>query len=496
MFLYFVIALLTVSYLWLRNRYSYWERLGVPGPKPVYLFGNLLKQLTFQEHMSVAYTRWHNTYNNVPYVGFYKLLQPAVMIRDPELQREVLVKAFMNFHTNDISISDEDVLLKTNPFFSTGEEWRHSRALFGNFFSAGKTKSVFPAMLQVTKEWEQYVRSLGTDAEIDAKDICSRYTTGTMLRCTFSIDGKTFQKQSEFLDIGKSIFNPDLLTALKTMAAFFVPVVQKILKISTLPKFLDRRFRELIRDQIKIRDSGSVQCEDVLQMVLNGREKYEMTETQITGICLGFFAEAYETSGNVLSSALYMLAKHPHIQDELARRIQESLEANNNEITYDLINKHEYLDKVATECMRIQPTFFGIQKLCTKAYTMPLLPGQSKPTTLPVGTSVLIPFSTVQQDPVHFPDPDVFDPERFSPEQKALRHKSAHMPFSDGPRMCLGMHLAMFNFKMGLFQMIRLFDVKFHPNNKPFRLHPMSFFNIPQDGFKLTFTPRKTVLIS
>ncbi len=97
--------------------------------------------------------------------------------------------------------------------------------------------------------------------------------------------------------------------------------------------------------------------------------------------------------------------------------------------------------------MRFQTTFFGVQKLCTKAYTLPLLPGQKEPVTIPVGTSVVVPFSTVQQlmkifystsnfetklllfcrDPVYFPDPNFFDPERFSPEQKALRYKSAYM---------------------------------------------------------------------
>lgn len=174
MFFYFLIALLSLSYLWLRHRYTYWERRGVKGPKPVFIFGNLLKQLTFQEHISVAYQRWHNTYNDVPYVGYYKLLQPAVMIRDPELQREVLVKAFMNFHTNDVGISDDDELLKSNPFFSTGEEWRQSRAQFGTFFSTNKIRPVFPAMLQVGKEWEQYVRSLGPDAEINAKEVSSK----------------------------------------------------------------------------------------------------------------------------------------------------------------------------------------------------------------------------------------------------------------------------------------------------------------------------------
>lgn len=171
MLIYFVIALVSLSYLWLRHRYSHWERLGVKGPKPIFIFGNLFKSLTFQEHISIAHRRWHNSYSDVPYVGFYKLLQPAIMIRDPELQREVLVKAFMNFHSNDVIISDDDELLKANPFFNNGEEWRRSRTLFGTFFSSNKIRTVFPAMLQVGKEWEQYVRSFGLNAELDAKDV-------------------------------------------------------------------------------------------------------------------------------------------------------------------------------------------------------------------------------------------------------------------------------------------------------------------------------------
>lgn len=171
MLMYFVIALISLGYLWLRHRYTYWERRGVKGPKPIFIFGNLFKSLTFQEHMSIAQRRWHNTYNDVPYVGFYKLLQPAVMIRDPELQREVLVKAFMNFHTNDVSVSAKDDLMTSNPFFNIGEEWRRTRASFGSFFSTNKIRTVFPCMLEVGKEWEQYVRSLGLNAEVDAKDV-------------------------------------------------------------------------------------------------------------------------------------------------------------------------------------------------------------------------------------------------------------------------------------------------------------------------------------
>lgn len=146
-----------------------------------------------------------------------------------------------------------------------------------------------------------------------------------------------------------------------------------------------------------------------------------LTENEIAGICFAFFFEGYDTTPNTLVFALYQLAKNPHIQDELVRTIEESIAANDNEITYDLVQKHEYLEKVLygkvshrakmlldavldltccrpiTETMRGVPSVFGLLKLCTKDYTMPLFPGQKKPVTIPAKTPIVIPFAAVFQ---------------------------------------------------------------------------------------------------
>lgn len=127
------------------------------------------------------------------------------------------------------------------------------------------------------------------------------------------------------------------------------------------------RFKKIVHDQIKVRDSGSVRCEDVLQTILTNREKYgtvnnillpeivqrfshksitELNETEIAGNCFIIFIEANDTTPNALVLALYQLAKNKHIQDKLAQSIESSIAANNNEVTYDLIQKHEYLEKV------------------------------------------------------------------------------------------------------------------------------------------------------
>lgn len=165
------VAIALLCYFWLKRRYTYWERHGVKGPKPMFFFGNLFKSITLQEHFSAAPIQWYNTFNDVPFVGFYKLLTPAIMIRDPELQREILVKAFSNFHDNDATVSAKDDLRSTNPFFKNGEQWQRGRTYFGSFFSANKIRQTLPCVLEVGREWEQFVRSLGANVEVDAKDV-------------------------------------------------------------------------------------------------------------------------------------------------------------------------------------------------------------------------------------------------------------------------------------------------------------------------------------
>ena len=63
--------------------------------------------------------------------------------------------------------------------------------------------------------------------------------------------------------------------------------------------------------------------------------------------------------------------------------------------------------------------------------------------TIPVGTEVHIPIIGFHFDEDIFPDPQKFDPERFTPEAIAGRHPLAYMPFGDGPRKCIGINFAL-----------------------------------------------------
>lgn len=75
-------------------------------------------------------------------------------------------------------------------------------------------------------------------------------------------------------------------------------------------------------------------------------------------------------------------------------------------------------------------------RVCTKTYNIP-----DTNVTIDKGTSVMIPMLGIHRDPDVFPNPMQFDPERFSAENKAERHRFFHLPFGEGPRMCMGKYI-------------------------------------------------------
>lgn len=72
-------------------------------------------------------------------------------------------------------------------------------------------------------------------------------------------------------------------------------------------------------------------------------------------------------------------------------------------------------------------------RVCTKQYKLP-----DSDLTIDVGTKVLIPLYSYHYDPKYYPNPNVFDPLRFTEENKASRPNGTYLPFGDGPRNCIG----------------------------------------------------------
>ena len=92
---------------------------------------------------------------------------------------------------------------------------------------------------------------------------------------------------------------------------------------------------------------------------------------------------------------------------------------------------------VFTETLRKYPVLPFLDRMCFNDYRLPS-PAGNGTITLPAGTGVYIPVLALHHDPTYFPEPQKFDPDRFTEENKHSRPNYAYMPFGEGPRMCIG----------------------------------------------------------
>jgi len=92
---------------------------------------------------------------------------------------------------------------------------------------------------------------------------------------------------------------------------------------------------------------------------------------------------------------------------------------------------------VFTETLRKYPLLPFLERKCCSDYQLPAPTGNGT-ITLPAGTGVYIPVLGLQSDAAYFPEPENFDPGRFTEENKHSRPKYTYLPFGEGPRMCLG----------------------------------------------------------
>lgn len=125
-----------------------------------------------------------------------------------------------------------------------------------------------------------------------------------------------------------------------------------------------------------------------------------------------------------------------------------------------------------------------IFQLLRKASTDYKVPGSNL--IIRKGTLILIPTYAIHMDSENYPEPEKFDPERFSDKNKANRHSMAFLPFGNGPRNCIGLRFGLMQSKIALIKLLT--NYKFSPSPRttiPMRFHSRSVVFAPPDGMWL-----------
>lgn len=144
----------------------------------------------------------------------------------------------------------------------------------------------------------------------------------------------------------------------------------------------------------------------------------------------------------------------------------------------------KYLERVIMETLRLYPPVPLIARRVEHDVRL-----ASGPYTIPKGASVVILQFAVHRNPTIFPNPDTFDPDNFLPERMAKRHFYSFIPFSAGPRSCVGRKYAMLKLKVLLSTIVRNFKIDSKMKEEDFKLQGDIILKL-ENGFKIMLEPR------
>ena len=148
-----------------------------------------------------------------------------------------------------------------------------------------------------------------------------------------------------------------------------------------------------------------------------------------------------------------MLALHQDVQEKVIQELEDVFDSVDQETDIDMMNNFPYLEMVIKETLRLHPILPLIGREASKNVEL-------KSCTIPAGANIVINIFRVQRNPKYWgDDAHLFNPDRFLPENFRKIHPYAYVPFSSGPRICIGIKYGMYAMKVILSHILRNYKV-------------------------------------
>jgi len=251
-----------------------------------------------------------------------------------------------------------------------------------------------------------------------------------------------------------------------------------------LDDFMDWMLSLVEKKRKIISESGSdYEPKDILDMLVMGHDSEDgiLGDRQLIHNLNTFFIAGHETTAGAVSSALHLLADHPDHQQKVFDEIIRV--CGYDAPTYDQLKEMDYLHNCLKETLRLFPP---APVMVRKAKQDIVVNGFNIPKDSTLGLWVY----TIHRDPKYWENPDTFDPDRFRDENKHKRHRYAWIPFSLGPRQCIGNNLALMEMKMMIIRVVQKFQILSDPNAEKPNSPYMSIVVQPHPKSSIILQPR------
>ncbi|XP_043279915.1 probable cytochrome P450 6a14 [Venturia canescens] len=492
-----IIGLLSALYYYLVSTYDYWESRGARGPKPIIFFGTIKDLMLNKCSMGDYVTNVYNEWKNEPYVGVFLRRQPVLILNDLDLIKDVLIKDFNTFAERTLEIHEKIEPLSAHLFNLEAKRWRPLRHQLTPVFTSGKLKQMFYLLIECADHLEKYLDDLVDSTKtnemiIEFRDFTAKFTTDVIGVCAFGLQMNAIaDENSTFRSMGKRIFANNWKTLMLFRLRTIAPQLFEIFGRFLVDKEMSDFYINTMTQTMDYRKKNGIVKHDFIDLLMVLRDHPEkVTDIELNDGLLAaqlfvFFVAGFETSSSAISHALYELALNPEVQEKLRQEIKHKMNETGNKIDYDMIKSMKYLDMVFQETLRKYPPVTFLMRKSIEPYTFHDS-SNNKLLTIKKGESIWIPNYAIQHDHRYFPEPEVFDPERFTEEAIKSRHSMIYLPFGDGPRNCIGKRFGVMQTKVGLIKILHHYSVETcEKTTIPYESDPKAFLLSPKNGIHL-----------
>jgi cytochrome P450 len=403
----------------------------------------------------------------------------ATFVAAPELARQVLVDRAARYQQKSRSYAVLRILMGNGLVTSEGEFWRGQRKLAQPAFHRRRLDALFAMMVERVHHSVQGLAASAQSGEgVDLAPLLSQLTLDIISRAMFSSD-----VQGAAADVSRhiAVLNEYALHMLRHPWLFLFP--RNIpTPFSYRPYYSLKSLNGTVRGIIQTRRQQPQAHDDLLSMLLSACEEGTgrgMSDEQLRDEVMTIFVAGHETTANAMAWLLYLVSQHPQIEQRLLEEIDRHWPAGG--LSNENLGAFAYVRQVIEESLRIYPTIWSIGRRCTERDE---LGGH----TIAPGMNVVVPIFHFHWNARFWPEPQKFDPSRFSPERRPSAEAMTYFPFGAGPRSCIGNHFAL--------QELMIMTVLFYRHYRfavaaGFKVEPDPLITLrPKFGMKMTVRAR------
>jgi len=376
------------------------------------------------------------------------------MVNEPKLWKQVLVDEAADFPKHELLGAALGPLLGESIFTTNGQQWRSQRDMMEKSFEATRIKLVFRLMSEASDAMRARLDALPDGADYDVEMEMTQVTADIIFRTILSLplEGddarRIFKAFSRFQELAPRLIMPVIfrwpklfhpwLAAKRSKAA-----AQEIRGV--LEQFIRPRYDAALAARTGVATAAATAPEaakpappdDILASLLDAVDpatgKHFSFDELVDQVAMLFLA-GHETSASALAWSLYLMANAPEVQERMHAETVATF--GDRPLDYADIRGMELIRNVFRETLRLYPPV-GFFARSTPA------PRRMRDKELPADSTIVIAPWLIQRHRDYWDRPDDFDPDRYTTDAARESLKCAYLPFSAGPRVCIGASFAL-----------------------------------------------------